>query len=207
MNEILNWAKQIQALAQNGLTYGKDKYDLQRYEELRTLAVEMMSTASGVKDHSVLRELFANETGYQTPKVDVRGVVFNSDNEILLVRELEDSKWSLPGGWADIGVSVKEMAAKEVEEESGYIVEPFKVLAVFDKKHHPHPPSPYHVYKIFIQCRSIQKAHEGDQIETDKIGFFNLENLPVLSEERVTESQLKILFNHATNPMRQTDFD
>lgn len=193
----LEWAKQIQAIAQAGLTYSKDVYDLERFQELRKLSAEILSEYTGT-DMQTVTELFANETGYATPKVDVRGVVFR-EGKLLLVRENLDGCWSLPGGWADIGLSPAEVAVKEVREESGYEVKPVRLLAVCDKKFYPHPPSPYHVYKIFILCELVGgEALTGT--ETSEVGFFGENELPELSVERNTESQVRMMFEYARHP-------
>lgn len=146
-----------------------------------------------------------NETGYQTPKVDVRGVVFK-DNTILMVKENMDNRWSLPGGFCDIGLSPSENIIKEIKEESGYVVVPTKLLALFDKNKHPHPPQPYHYYKVFIQCE-IVGGISATGIETSGIQFFSENNIPDLSEDRVIESQIKTLFEFSRAPDKETLFD
>ncbi|MDQ0225825.1 NUDIX hydrolase [Metabacillus niabensis] len=200
----LEWAKQLQAIAQAGLTYSKDIYDLERFELIRNISVEMMSQQTDI-DKTVIKELFANETGYATPKVDIRAVVFK-DHKILMVRETTDGDWSLPGGWGDVGLTPSEVAAKEVKEEAGFDVKAKKLIAVFDKKCHPHPPSPYHVYKLFIQCEIIGgQAKEG--IETSAVEFFAENKLPTLSIARNTESQIQLAFKHLHNPQEPVYFD
>lgn len=200
----LDWAKQLQAIAQTGLTYSKDVYDVERFEQIRQISMEMMAQQTNT-EMAVLKDLFANETGYATPKVDVRAVVFQ-DNKILMVKEKSDGCWALPGGWADIGLSPGEIAVKEAKEESGFDVKTVKLLGVLDKKCHPHPPSPYHVYKIFIQCEIVGgEIKEG--IETSAVGFFGKDELPPLSVERNTESQVKRMFQHAEGKQESVDFD
>lgn len=200
----MDWAKQIQAIAQAGLTYSKDIYDIERFEQLRDMSVEMMSEQTG-EDKKKIRDLFANETGYQTPKVDIRAVVFK-EGRLLLVKERQDKGWSLPGGWADIGFSPTEVAIKEVFEESGFHVKATKLLAVLDKKCHPHPPSPYHVYKIFIACEIIGgEARSG--IETSNVAFFHKNELPTLSIDRNTESQIMQMFDQYDNPAEEVQVD
>lgn len=187
----LEWAKQLQSIAQAGLTYSKDVYDLERFESIRKISVEMLSHQTGM-DKKKIKDLFVNETGYATPKVDVRAVVFQ-DNKLLMVRENTDGDWALPGGWADIGLTPSEVAVKEVKEESGFDVKAVKLLGVLDKKCHPHPPSLYHVYKIFIQCEIIGgEPMEG--IETNAVAFFSGNELPVLSTARNTKSQIEWVF-------------
>ncbi|GGH23161.1 NUDIX hydrolase [Paenibacillus segetis] len=194
----LEWAKQIQAIAQTGLTYTKDPYDTERYEQLRQISIDILANYTSI-DEQQIKLSFANETGYATPKVDVRGVVFNN-NKILMVREKIDGAWSLPGGWADIGYSPSEIAVKEIKEESGYDVIPVRLLAVLDKKFHHHPPEPYHVYKIFIECK-IVGGEATTSLETSAVDFFDEQHLPELSLERNTPQQIITMFEflHDTN--------
>lgn len=196
-HQWLEWAKKIQSIAQIGLTYGKDVYDLERYEELRQLSVEMMAAYTDTKFERI-PDLFANETGYATPKVDIRAVVFR-EGKLLLVREKIDGAWSLPGGWADIGLTPAEVAVKEVREESGFDVKPVRLLGILDKKCHPHPPSPYHVYKIFIRC-DITGGQASQGVETSDVGFFGPDELPELSTERNTAGQIGRMFEFWHRP-------
>lgn len=193
----LEWAKQLQAIAQTGLAYSKDIYDIERFEMIRQLSVEIMAEYTTV-DNEKIKELFASEIGYATPKVDIRAAVFK-ENKILMVKENSDGYWSLPGGWADIGLSPSEVAVKEVKEETGLDVKAIKLLGVLDKKFYPHLPAYYHLYKIFIQCELIG----GDMktsIETSDVGFFGEDELPPLSMSRVTEPQIKWAFKHLYFP-------
>ncbi|MGQ4667023.1 NUDIX hydrolase [Metabacillus halosaccharovorans] len=200
----LEWSKQLQSIAQAGLTYSKDVYDLERFELVRNISIEMLSTHTDVSK-TIIKDLFANETGYATPKVDIRAVVFN-ENKILMVKEITDGGWTLPGGWGDIGLTPREVAVKEVKEESGFDVKAIKLIGVFDKKCHPHPPSPYHVYKMFIQCEIIGgQPKEG--IETSAVEFFAENELPSLSIARNTEAQIKLAFKHLHNPQEPVYLD
>jgi len=204
MNEWLDWAKRIQALSQAGLTFSKDVFDTERYEELRNISAEIMSVHTELEMEKI-KNLFTNEFGYQTPKVDVLGVIFK-DNQILLVKENLDNKWSLPGGFCDIGLSPSENVVKEIKEESGYDVVPIKLLALLDKNKHEHPPEAYHYYKIFIQCEIIGGLPTAG-IETNSIKFFSKDNLPELSTNRNTESQVKGLFDFVEDCTKETIFD
>ncbi|MBQ4898843.1 NUDIX hydrolase [Paenibacillus sp. Marseille-P2973] len=187
----LEWAKQIQAISQAGLAYSKDIYDLERFEMLRDLSVEIMNQYTEVESDKI-KTLFASETGYATPKVDVRGVIFEQD-KILLVREKLDGDWALPGGWADIGLSPKEVVVKEVKEEAGLEVQPVRLLGVLDKKFHDHPPAASHVYKMFILCE-VTGGEAQAGLETLQVGYFSEDELPPLSAERVTLKQIQWLF-------------
>ncbi|RLQ92746.1 NUDIX hydrolase [Planomicrobium sp. Y74] len=200
----LDWAKRIQSLSQSGLTFSKDAFDLERFEELRKISVEIMEEHTGTEMQKI-KELFANEKGYQTPKMDVRGAVFQR-GKILMVCENSDNNWSLPGGFCDIGLSPGENIAKEIQEESGYVVVPTKVLALLDMNKHPHPPQPFHYYKLFIQCEIVGGAAKTG-IETKAVEFFPENGLPELSLNRNIDSQLKLLFEFERNPTKETVFD
>ncbi|MGF9699378.1 NUDIX hydrolase [Paenibacillus sp. MABNR03] len=200
----LEWAKQIQAIAQTGLTYGKDVYDIERYEELRRISIDILANYTSVNKEKISLT-FASDSGYATPKVDIRGVVFK-ENKILLVREKIDGAWALPGGWSDIGLSPSEVAVKEIKEESGFDVAPVRLLAVLDKKFHDHPPEPYHIYKMFIQCEITGgKAETG--VETSAVQFFERHDLPELSLERNTPEQVKTMFEFLDHPAKEVILD
>ena len=201
---LLETAKKIQSIAQAGISFATDEYDLERYEQLRQISAEILSNISETEITKV-KSLFLNDDGYQTPKVDIRAVIFKEE-KILLVREKSDNKWSLPGGWADIGLTPAEVVVKEVKEESGLDVDPVKIFAVFDKKCHSHPPSPYHVYKIFFLCKIIGgKIQKG--LETNNVQYFSKENLPELSLSRNTLLQIEKMFYLKGNPDLPTLFD
>lgn len=186
----LSWAKQIQAIAQTGLAYAVDVYDAERYEMLRQLAVEIMAKHTDT-DLETIRLSFAADSGYATPKVDIRAVVME-ENKVLLVREKSDGAWALPGGWADVGYSPFQVAVKEVREESGYQVRAVRLLAVFDKQFHGHPPSPHHIYKMFIACTVTGgAAASGETLETSGSSFYPIDSLPELSLERNTPEQIR----------------
>ncbi|WP_454189303.1 NUDIX hydrolase [Priestia megaterium] len=200
----LDWAKQLQSLAQAGLAYSKDIYDVERFELIRNISVEMLLQQTGM-EKTVIKDLFASETGYATPKVDIRAVIFK-DNKILMVKENSDGSWSLPGGWADIGLTPSEVAVKEVKEESGFDVKAVKLLAVTDMKCHPHPPSAFHIYKMFIQCEIIG-GQPMKGVETSAVEFFAENKLPPLSIARNTQTQIELMFKHLYNPKEPVYFD
>jgi ADP-ribose pyrophosphatase YjhB (NUDIX family) len=201
----LEWCQRLQAIAQNGLTYAQDPYDIDRYHALRTIAAEMLAQGSGI-EHSAILGLLEGETGYTTPKVDMRGVVFRED-KLLLVRERSDGKWTLPGGWADVCASPAENVVREVYEESGFKTRALKILAMYDRARHPHLPLlPFHVYKIFVLC-SIIGGEETPSYETDAVGFFGETELPELSISRTTPAQIHRMFDHHRDSSLPADFD
>jgi len=200
----LEWIKQVHAISHWGLTYSQDPFDLERYEVLKALSVQMMADFA-VMDKSRIEALFANEEGYITPKVDVRGVVFQ-DEKVLLVQEKRDQRWTIPGGWADVGLSPSEVATKEVFEEAGLEVKPVKMLAMLDRKFSRQPASPYHIYKVFLQCEFVGGTPKGG-LETLDARFFAQDELPELSPYKVSPAQMEILFQHCHDPQRPTDFN
>jgi ADP-ribose pyrophosphatase YjhB (NUDIX family) len=200
----LDWAKRLQAAAQSGLTYTQNPFEIERYNSILEIAAEIMAGHSP-GDVSYVRDLFVGEMGHATPKVDVRGAVFRGDT-ILLVKERFDGRWTLPGGWADVGESPAEAVVRETYEESGYRTQAVKLLALYDRSRHGHPPHPYHVYKLFFQCELLGGA-PADSIETEGVGFFTEDELPELSLGRVTPTQVARLFEHYRHPQWPADFD
>jgi ADP-ribose pyrophosphatase YjhB (NUDIX family) len=194
----------LQAIAQEGLTYTRDGYDLGRYEQLRELTAEIYAAHSTVTVEEA-RDLLALETGPATPKVDVRAAVFR-EGRILLVKEPGDEGWSLPGGWADVGESASEAAARETLEESGYRVRPVKLLAAYDRDRHGHPPIPYYVYKLMFLCEILDEAPSAE-VDSDEVRFFGEDELPELSITRVTLAQVSRFFEQHREPDQPTDFD
>lgn len=188
----LQWAIELQSLGQAGLTYGKDVYDLERYERIREIAAEMVSYQSEIPVEKV-KDLFCNETGYQTPKIDTRAAIFE-ENRILLVKE-KNGTWSLPGGWCDVNVSVGENTVKEVKEEAGLEVVPEQVIAIHDRNRHNHPIYAYGVCKIFVQCKMLSGEFEENN-ETIETRYFALDEIQeeMLAREKNTKDQIQICF-------------
>ncbi len=200
----LNWAKKLQAIAQTGLEYSKDKFDIERFEQIRALSIEIMNEYTDL-DHSKIRTLFANESGYQTPKIDIRAAIFK-DDKILMVREQLDDKWSLPGGWADIDLSIYENIVKESMEEAGAKVIPKRIIAALDRNKHIDDVFPYSVYKIFVECDYVE-GNYIDNIETIESAFFTLNSLPELSIGRNTKSQIEMCFDARKANLFEAIFD
>lgn len=205
----LDWAQRLQAIAQDGLTFCRDPFDIERYRQIQHIAAEMLSSAGkGDPDEARLQqtlEWVRAETGYATPKLDVRGVVFR-EGRILLVRERRDGRWTLPGGWVDVGDSPREAVEREIREESGYETQAVRLLAVYDRNRHAHPPHPQHIYKLFILCDLVGGA-PAESEETDGVGFFAQDALPELSLGRVTHWQIARMFAFQTHPEWPADLD
>ena len=201
----LDWTRRLQAIAQTGLAYTEGVYDRERYRDIQEIAAEILGSHTGMEVDAV-RALWANETGYATPKVDVRGVVFRED-ALLLVREREDGKWTLPGGWADVQASPAENVVREIQEESGFLTRAVKLRAVYDRSRHPHVPLfPHHVYKLFFRCEIIG-GEAAESLETSEVAFFREHEIPDLSLSRVLPAQIDRFFQHLRNPEWPTDFD
>lgn len=199
----LKWAIELQSLAQAGLTYGKDVYDKERYERIREISAEMVSSMADLPVEKV-KDLFCNETGYQTPKLDTRAAVFE-EGKILLVQE-NNGKWSLPGGWVDVNVSVKENTIKEVKEESGLDVTADRVIAIQDRAKHNLPTYAYGVCKVFVLC-SLIGGHFVENSETIGYAFFAEADLPELATEKNTAEQIAMCFAAYRSPQWETVFD
>ncbi len=202
---LLNQIKQVKALAEAGLVFNKENYDAERYEELHRLALEMMALLGDLQVDK-LTDFLIPETDYPTPKVDVRGVVLNEKNEILMVREQVDGAWTLPGGWADIGMTPAEVIVKEMREESGLEVMPQRLCAVFDKRCYNHPPQPHYVYKLIFYCEKTGGDFDPN-FDIEEVGYFSIDHLPALSADRITESQLRKLHNHLMSGRTDALFD
>lgn len=201
----LEWAKSLQAEAQNGLTFSENEFERERYNHILEIAAEMMAANSDA-DAGYIKGLFDDVEGYMTPRVDVRGIVFKND-KVLLVKEKADGGWTLPGGWADPNETPSESVEREVFEESGFESKVTKVLAVYDRAKQGHtPPFPYHVYKMFFLC-DLKGGKKTTSIETDAVEFFAEDEIPPLSSARTTVEQLHRFFEHHRNPEMPTDFD
>lgn len=200
----LDFAIRIQSIAQAGIQYGKDQYDKERYEELRKIAAEMISEKTDISVEKVY-DLFCNETGYQTPKVDTRAAVF-MDDKILLVHE-NNGTWSLPGGWCDVDQSIASNTEKEVKEEAGFTVKAEKLIAVQDWRKHNVTNYAYGVVKAFVMCR-YESGNFEKNIETTEIAFFGKDEIPDhLAVEKCTREQIIMCFEAYEKPEMPTLFD
>lgn len=202
----LHWARSLAALAQSGLAFSADPYDRERYEAIRSIAAEI-TAAIGELDVRRVLEALSDDVGYATPKLDVRGVVFR-DEEILLVREAADDRWTLPGGWADPWRTARENAEVEVEEEAGLTVRATRLLALLDRTLQGHePPHPFRTYKAFFLCEITGGTPRARLPETTDVGFFREDAIPPLSRARTTEAQIRRFFEHLRDPHLPADFD
>ena len=198
-------ARELRAMAQTGLAFTTDRFDRQRYERLRELAADMLARGSGGDPGSILGILLA-DTGYATPKVDVRGAAF-VDGRVLLVREISDGQWTLPGGWADVNQTGAECVVREIAEESGFVAKALKLASVHDYQRSNRPSRHLDsIYKLFFICEIIGGAARASD-ETSEVAFFARDALPPLSLGRTTAAQIERMFQHAEHPELAADFD
>ena len=191
MDKWLKWAIEIQAMAQSGLAYSHDVYDKERYERLREISAEMLAEQSDVPLEKV-KDLFCNERGYQTPKLDTRAAIFK-DGKILLTHE-KNGTWALPGGWCDVLESVRSNTVKEVKEETGLDVKAVRLIALQDRNKHNVPTYAYGICKVFVLCE-IVGGEFVENIETTEIAFFDSDNLPEnLANEKTNKEQIRMCF-------------
>lgn len=202
-NPWLNWAAELQSIAQAGLYYGKDVFDHERYERVREIASLMLAEMTKQPVEQIW-QLFCQEEGYQTPKLDTRAAIFQ-DNKILLVQEKDDT-WALPGGWVEYHLSVKENVIKEVKEEAGLNVNATRIIAIQDRDKHNLPQYIYGVCKVFVLCELID-GHFEKNSETIDSAYFSIDELPPLATQKVTKEQIAMCFEAYHSPDWQVYFD
>jgi len=206
-DEVRRIAIKLSALAQDGLTYGADDYDLDRYRQISGLAAGLLSAVSGRPAGELALEL-GRDSGYATPKVDVRGVIFDDQERVLLMREKTDGRWSLPGGWAEPGDAPSVAVTREILEETGYHSTAVKLIACWDRDVQGNPPPlPVSVYKLFFLCRPDGTVQEPAALETLDVGWFALDALPPLSLGRVIQRQVERALVHHRDPSLPAEFD
>lgn len=204
MDKLIKLAIEIQSIAQAGIAYTENPYDVERYERLREISAEIISEKSDINLEKV-KDLFCGETGYQTPKIDTRGAIFK-DDKILLVHE-NNGTWSLPGGWCDVLESVKSNTEKEIREEAGLEAKAVKLIAVQDRNKHNEPYYVYSVCKVFVLCELIGGEFK-ENLETTEIKYFGIDELPEnLANAKNNKKQIKMCFEAYKNPNWETQFD
>lgn len=204
-NELITIAQRIRAMSQTALTYSSNDYEIERSHELIDISNRIVSIVSGMKEADIHADYHPMKE-YVTPKVDIRAVIFNEKDEILLVKEKADGKWALPGGWSDVGFTPTEVIIKETKEETGFDVRVVRLLAILDKRCHKHPASPFYIYKLCFQCEIM----DGDDKLTFDIldkGFFATNQLPPLSTDRILPEQIALLDKLRRNPESKTYCD
>lgn len=206
LNKLINLVKRSITLSDLGCLYAHNGYDNERYHEMKDINMQILNIISE-NSMEELCSFYLPAKEYPTPKVDIRGVLLNEQGQILMVEEkLDPGKWSIPGGWADIGFTPSEVIKKEMKEETGLDVEVERVLAVYDKKCHPHPQEAFYTYKIVFLCRKIS-GELRNTFDIDDVKFFDIDNLPPLSEARIVKSQIEQLYYLAKDDIRDVYFD
>ncbi len=200
----LDWMRRLQATSQTGLAYARNEYDIERYQAVMRIAAEI-AAAHTAEAYDSIDDMFSEQVGYATPKIDVRGAVF-LNQRILLVRERADGLWTLPGGWADVGDTPAHAVEREISEEAGISARASKLLAVYDRDSHNHPPMPFAIYKLFFLCEMTGGTPQA-QDETTAVGFFAHDELPPLSLGRVNQAQIDRCFAHHRDRALPTEFD
>jgi ADP-ribose pyrophosphatase YjhB (NUDIX family) len=203
-DRTLELIRRLQALARTGLHFCGNEYDRQRYEEIEQIAAALLAGGS-LPDRDELLARWRLETGYVTPKVEVRGAAFR-DGRVLLVREAADGLWTLPGGWADVNESPSQAVEKEIEQESGFRARAVKLAALYDRSRHGHGESLHHSWKAFFLCEIVGGEARGSY-ETDAVGFFEPAELPPMSLGRSTPRQVVRMLEHWRNRALPADFD
>lgn len=204
MPSTLDLCRRLLALAQTGLHFCAEEYDRERYQEVADLAAQLLAQHFNRNADDVRRTWFV-EDGYSTPKIDVRGMIFR-DEQVLMVRERIDGKWTVPGGWADINDSPAYAVEKEIEQESGFTARAVKLAAVYDRNKHEHPPYLFHAWKFFFLCE-ITSGEPRTSYETTEVAFVPLDALPELSTGRATAAQIRRMYEHHLHPEWATEFD
>ena len=202
-DELIDWAKWLQSLAQAGLTYGKDNFDLERYQEIRDISAEMMTEKSGLPIEKV-QELFCNEVGYQIPKLATQAAIFK-DDKILLVQK-DNRTWSIPGDWCEVNLSVKENVVKEIKEEASIGITVERLIAIHDSNKHYKGMYPYGITTVFFLCKSTDGGFTEND-ETIANGYFALDDLPELNEDKGSKEQVEMCFKAYHNPNWQAEFE
>ncbi|MFC1574030.1 NUDIX hydrolase [Candidatus Latescibacterota bacterium] len=200
----LLWAREIQSISQTGLSYCDDKFDKIRYHRLMEIAAEITHSHTNISQE-ILMGTFLDQSGYATPKIGIRGAVFR-ERKILLVQDRDDNRWCMPGGWADVGECPSQAVAREVQEESGFSVKPVKLIGLYDSNRVGIPLSFFHTYKIVFLCE-ITGGEAVTSIETSAVEFFDIDNLPPLSEERTHERHIAEAYAHVDDNIRPAAFD
>ncbi|NOX18194.1 MAG: NUDIX hydrolase [Chlorobi bacterium] len=203
-NKWLKWAREIQSLAQTGLAFAPNHYEIERNNRLLGIAAEIVSEYA-LLDKKKTAKIFMEQPGYATPKIDVRAAVVKN-NQLLLVKEITDKKWSTPGGWADVGDMPAEVAIRETKEESGYDVKPIKVIGVFDANRNGRPMEFFHAFKIVFLCK-LTGGEARVSNETEDVRFFDFDKLPPLSENRTNEKHISEILAHLKDVTRMTFFE
>ncbi|MGE4286557.1 MAG: NUDIX hydrolase N-terminal domain-containing protein [Phycisphaerae bacterium] len=205
MMDLFDVVRKLKTISQAGRTFAKDDYELKRHLDIEEICADILADCTGCDAKEALH-ILQQDTGYPTPKVDCRGVIIR-DDKVLLVKEIEDGRWTLPGGWCDNGMTPSENVEREIWEESGYEAKAQRLLAVYDRDKQGHfPPYPFNIYKLFFLCE-ITGGSPKPSNETSEIAWFGEDEIPELSKARTTEQQLRQFFEMVREDDRTAYFD
>ncbi|MBR0408231.1 MAG: NUDIX hydrolase [Clostridia bacterium] len=200
----LKWAIELQSLAQSALYWCKDVYDIERFQRIREISAEIMAAKTGLNLDKV-NDLFCNETGYQTPKIDTRAAVIR-EGKILLVQE-KTGKWAMPGGWCDVDQSPAANTVKEAREEAGMDVRVTRLVSAEDQDIHNFPPNAYKIIKLMFLCEPLGGEFQPNA-ETVASGWFAENELPEpMANEKCTAEQVRLCFEASRAAHWETRFD
>ncbi len=204
MSSALDLSRRLLALSQTGLHFTAEEYDRERYREIGDIAARLLEL-QGAASADAVRQAWFVETGYATPKVDMRAAIFR-DDRVLLVRERSDDRWALPGGWADVNDTPSLAVLKEIEQESGFTARVAKLAAVYDRSKRNQPAYLFHSWKMLFVCE-ITGGEARTSYETTAVEFFALDSLPELSTGRSNAEQISRMYQHHLHPDLPTEFD
>ena len=199
MPSKLQISRELAAIAQTGIAYSKDPFDIERFQRIHELASDLLRSESGC-DFS-----WPLEPGYTTPKVDVRGVAF-IDDKVILVRERSSGKWTVPGGWADVNLSPQENVEKEFLEETGYSVSAHTLVSVYDRERAGYPRNAHSIYKLTFLC-SFDGGEPTTGFETSEIDTFALDSLPELDSHRIRFCDIERCYEFLRLGKKPADFN
>jgi len=205
-NTWLVFAKRLHALSSTGIHFTKDEFDKERYEEIQSIAAQMMSLIGEIPIQRIHDLVTTHSKGYVTPKIDVRGAVFLED-KLLLVREKSDGLWTLPGGFADVGLSAAQNIAKEIEEEAGIKTSARMLYQIRHKSKGAYDPDIRDFYKLFFVCEQLDEGGPSAGVETDEARYFDQSDLPPLSTGRVSEHDIELAWQFNRQEAYITAFD
>jgi ADP-ribose pyrophosphatase YjhB (NUDIX family) len=180
--ELARFVQRINAIARTGLAFSPHGFDAERYEELLREAARvdvLLSEEAPAAAEERFRRWRESVTegygGYVTAAVGCGAIVFNSRDEILLLKR-PNGRWFYPTGFCDVGLSPAENVAREVLEETGLTVTPIRLIGVTDSLKLGSPAR--HLYSILFYCRLEGGEIRPHPLESLDVGFFPLDQIP-----------------------------
>lgn len=204
---ILEIADELRAVANLGLHYARREgrqYDQERYERVLRLSAELLALAD-VRDADKILRLYSGNLDHVTPKAVADAALFDAEGRIFLAQRFDDHLWCIPGGALNVGETAAEGAAREMLEECGLVVQPKRLIGVFDSRRiGKQPPSPVHAYHFLFACVHVSGSPTLSN-ETLAFGYFAQDALPPLTPGHAVKVELA--FRHHAGLLRDTHFD